>query len=145
MTKYITQERARYWPITSELMAQYKDGSHTGKYGGNLHWKDQHAQYHRDGDKPAIISRDGTLEWYQRHLLHRDGDKPAIIQANGALVWYQNNLVHRSHGPAIIYSDGKREWCINNKNITLEVNEWLAGEEWHGTPEQIAEFQLRFS
>ena len=41
MITYAEKERARHWPITSELMAQYRDGSHTGK------------------------GRNGTLFWYQ--------------------------------------------------------------------------------
>ena len=144
MTKYIDQERAKYWPVSPELMVQYDDGSHTEKDRyGDLIWK-KNGKLHRDGDKPARIDRDGHLVWYQNGLYHRDGDKPATIWADGTLEWFQNNLRHRFSGPAVIYASDKLEWWINYENITKEVNEWLAGEEWQGTPEQIFEFQLRF-
>lgn len=145
MTKYITQERARYWPVSRKLMAQYWDGTHTKKDSIGLNWLNQNGLPHRDGDKPAWISRHGTLEWFQNGKLHRDGDKPARIDANGALTWCQNSQWHRSCGPAEINPDGYLAWWINHEEITHEVKKWLGRKRWHGTPEQIAEFQLRFT
>ena len=144
MTKYIDQERAKYWPVSPELMAQYKDGSHTEKSRHGLYWRNQNGQLHRDSDLPAKIWADGTIQWFQNGQLHHDGDKPAWIDAYGRLEWWQNGKTHRFCGPAVIYHDDTLEWVIYDKNITKEVNEWLAGEEWRGTPEQIFEFQLRF-
>ena len=145
MTKYIKQERARYWHVSPELLAQYKDGTNTttDKYG--LYWRNKNGQFHRDGDLPAYIGRNGTLQWYQNGKWHRDGDKPAIIYPEGGLRWYQNGQYHRLHGPAVIRLNGTLEWWINHKHSTQEVNAWLDGKEWRGTPEQIFEFQLRFS
>lgn len=143
MSNYAKKERAKYWPVSPELLAQYNDGSHTKNTGGTLVWC-QNGQQHRDGDKPAVIGSNGDLFWLQNNNLHRDGDKPAWIWSNGTLQWWQNGKYHRICGPAIIWSNGKKAWCINNKNITQEVNDWLAGEEWQGTPEQIVEFQSRF-
>jgi hypothetical protein len=144
MKKYIATERAKYWPVSKELMAQYKDGSHTyGSKDGTLIWE-KNGQWHRDGDLPAVIYPDGQLEWYQNGLVHRDGDKPAVIYPNGQLEWRQNERLHRLCGPAVIYSNGKLGWLINGKNITQEVCAWLADTKWRGTLEQIAEFQLRF-
>jgi hypothetical protein len=120
MKKYIATERAKYWPVSKELMAQYKDGSHT--YG----------------------SKDGTLIWEKNGQWHRDGDLPAVIYPDGQLEWRQNERLHRLCGPAVIYSNGKLGWLINGKNITQEVCAWLADTKWRGTLEQIAEFQLRF-
>ena len=145
MTSDAKKERARYWPITPELMAQYRDGSHTQKdRNGNLIWR-QNGQYHRDGDLPAKIYADGRLLWCKNGKLHRDQDKPSYIGLNGILSWYQTGQRHRFGGPAWIASDDKLEWLINGENITPKVREWLAGEEWRGTPEQIVEFQLRFA
>jgi hypothetical protein len=176
MTRYNTQEREKYqnevkkyWPVASELMAQYTDGTHTDKSRyGNLYWKKnnqlhrdsdkpaavytdgslawyQNGLLHRDNDKPAVIHGDGSLGWCQNHQQHRDGDLPAIISASGTLEWWQNNHLHRLCSPAAIYANGTLEWWINDENITREVRAWLAGEEWQDTPLQIAEFQLRFS
>lgn len=144
MTKYTTQERAKYWPVSPELMAQYRDGTHNENDRYGLYWTNQECQRHRDSDKPALIWSDGTLIWYQNGQLHRDGDKPAHISADGGLWWCQNGQRHRFCGPAVIKPDGTLEWWINHKNITQEVNKWLDGEEWRGTPLQIFEFQLRF-
>ena len=135
---------SKYWPVSAELMAQYNDGSHNYKdcYGGVDWWKN--GQWHRDGDKPAVIASNGSLYWYQNGKRHRDGDKPAWIDADGKLLWYQNGLCHRSFGPAVIYPNGKLEWWINHEEITKEVRKWLNRKHWRGTPEQITEFQLRF-
>ena len=144
MITYADKERAKYWPVSPELMAQYRDGTHTEKdIDGNLFWM-QNGLVHRDSDKPARIDRDGSL-WWENVLPHRDDDKPAWISKSGELGWFQNGQRHRLHGPARIYPDGRLEWWINGENITQEVNAWLAGEEWLGTPEQIFEFQLRFT
>lgn len=145
MTSYAKKERARYWPVSPELMVQYDDGSHTEKDRyGDLIWK-KNGKLHRDGDKPAVISANGSLAWYQNNQLHRDNDKPAYIGRYGSLGWYQNDQMHRLCGPARIYPRGTLEWCISGENITQEVIGWINGEEWQSTPEQIFEFQLRFT
>ena len=144
MTKYITQELARYWPISRKLMAQYCDGTHTRKDRNGLSWY-QNNNWHRDGDKPAYIHADGSLEWFQNGELHRDGDKPAGIYADGSLFWYKNGQLHRFGGPALINPDGTLEWVIYDENITPEVRKWLNKKRWRGTTEQIVEFQLRFT
>ena len=142
--KYWQNEHKKYWPVSPELLAQYKDGSHTmqNKYG--LYWENKNGEWHRDGDKPAILDALGYLAWLQNGKLHRDGDNPAKIWPDGTLEWWQNDKRHRFRGPAIIRADGRLEWVIYDENITQEVNEWLGSEEWQGTPEQIVEFQLRF-
>lgn len=145
MKRYIEQERAKWWPVSSELMAQYCDGSHTDITDFNaLVWLDQNGKQHRDGDRPAYIGANSGLYWYQNDLSHRDGDRPSSIGVDGSLVWSQNGQTHRICGPAVIYDD-KFLWVIYDEDITLEVSEWLAGEEWQGTPEQIERFQRRFT
>jgi hypothetical protein len=143
MKKYAKQELAKYWPVSRELMAEYKDGTETRNAGGDLYWL-QNGLWHRDGDKPAVIRANGTLAWFQNNQYHRDGDYPAWIGADGSLAWWQNYQLHRSCGPARIFQHGKLEWWINDKNITKQVRAWLARKKWQGTPEQITEFQLRF-
>ena len=145
MSNYAEQERAKWWPVSPELMAQYRDGSHYYEdSNGALYWKNKNDRCHRDGDKPAYIGR-YILEWCQDGQQHRDGDRPAIIYAeDGNLFWCQHGQTHRLCGPAVIYGD-KLEWVIYDENITQEVNEWLAGEEWQGTPEQVERFQRRFT
>jgi hypothetical protein len=109
------KERDKWWPVSDELMASYKDGSHAKRYlDGSLRWLQNH-KLHRDGDKPARISGPGGLEWRKNGELHRDGDKPAEIFVGG-LYWWKNGLKHRDDDkPAIIYADGELEWCKNDK------------------------------
>ena len=63
MITYAKKELARYWPISPELMAQYRDGSHSvNDEFGYLGWM-QNDRLHRDGDRPAEIFLDGSLYW----------------------------------------------------------------------------------
>jgi hypothetical protein len=147
------KERAKWWPVSPELMASYDDGSHTKKeINGSLEWyknglkhRDfdkpalifangslawcKNGDFHRDDDKPAVIWWDGSLWWDKNGLSHRDGDKPAWIGANGILRWYKNHLQHRVLGPAVIDEKNKFEWWFKGEQIPVtsqdEYEEWL--------------------
>jgi|ERR1700691_615014 len=45
--------------------------------------------------------------------------------SNGTLQYYLNGLLHREDGPAIIRKDGRKEYWLNDENITEEVEEWI--------------------
>jgi hypothetical protein len=145
MNDYL-KERELWWPVSPELLASYRDGSHTNKYtDGSLEWcKD--GVYHRDGDKPARIYKDGTLVWWKNGKWHRDGDKPAMIYADGTLTWFKNGKQHRTTGPAIIHPNNKHRYWINGVDITKEVKSWLKTRKYKYpfTPEQQVEFVLTF-
>ncbi len=170
MNEYL-KERELWWPVSPELMAGYRVGSHNRKDAmGSLVWR-KNCLRHREGDKPARISADGTLEWYKNGLrhrdddnpamiwpsgrlewwknskIHRDGDKPAVIDANGILLWCKNGFLHRTTGPAIILPINEHEYWINGVNITKEVTSWLKTRKYKApfTPEQQVEFVLTFS
>jgi ribosomal protein L25 (general stress protein Ctc) len=170
MNEYLA-ERKLYWPVRAELMASYRDGSHTEEWAhvsliwkknsvfhrdgdqpaviykdGSLHWY-KNGQTHRDGDQPAVIYKDGSLHWYKNGKCHRDGDKPAVIVADSTLLWYKNGLRHRTTGPAVIYSNKKKEYWINGVDITKEVNSWSETRKYTVpfTPEHEVEFVLTFS
>jgi hypothetical protein len=146
MNDYL-KERELWWPVSPELMASYKDESHTEEWGdGTLTWLKK-GEYHRDGDKPAYIGANGTLEWWKDGAPHRDGDRPAWIYADGSLEWWENGLRHRITGPAIIRPNNKHEYWINDVDITKEVKSWLKTRKYKApfTPEQQVEFTLTFS
>lgn len=65
-------------------------------------------QFHRNGDMPAIIYDDGTMEWYRFGRRHRNNDMPAMINANGSQIWFKRGKLHRDDGPAVIipWNDG---------------------------------------
>jgi hypothetical protein len=69
---------------------------------------------HRDYDLPAVVWRDGTLDWYQEGARHRDHDRPAITLADGSCFWYQHGIPHRGNDqPAVVWADGTLEWYRN--------------------------------
>jgi hypothetical protein len=115
-----------------------------GATGTLIWWKN--GQVHRDGDMPAVILADGSLEWYKNGVYHRVGDKPSLIEATGSLQWYKNGKWHRLTGPAIIRTINKREYYIDGVNITKEVDAWLKTRKYTYpfTPEQQVEFTLTF-
>jgi hypothetical protein len=169
MNDYLKEHKI-WWPVSSELMASYRDGSQSITSDYELRWY-KNGFNHRDGDKPAEIYANGTLVWYKNDLVHREGDKPAYIGANGSLQWFKNHKCHRdgdlpaqiwSHGtlawykngerhrttgPAKISPNNKHEYWINGVNITKEVKSWLKSRKYKYpfTPEQQVEFTLTFS
>jgi hypothetical protein len=100
--------------------------------GLNKAWKDKEGRYHRDGDLPAVINKNGTMIFYQHGKFHRDGDKPAAVEIFGQikeLSWWKDGQVHRDNGPAVIssYSYGEKsiEYAKNDerlKRIIKDVN-----------------------
>jgi hypothetical protein len=169
MNTYLAEQELWY-PVSSELMASYNDGSHSKKYiNGSLEWV-KNGEWHRDDDKPAVIGAgglqawiknglahrdgdkpawiwdDGTLTWYKNGVHHRDGDKPAWIGADGTLLWYKNGLKHRTTGPAVIHPNNEHEYWINGVEITSEVKSWLETHQYTYpfTPEQQVEFTSTF-
>jgi hypothetical protein len=115
MNNYL-KDRDLWWPVSPELMASYKDGSHTTKFlNGTLFWY-KNDLLHRDGDKPAFIGSKGTLEWFKNGLRHRDDDRPAIIYADGTLEWWKDGELHRDGDkPACIHANGELEWFKNGQ------------------------------
>jgi len=51
--------------------------------------------------------------------LHRE-DGPAIEYSNGSKEWFLNNVRHREDGPAVEWYDGCKEWWIKGKFIYRE-------------------------
>jgi hypothetical protein len=62
------------------------------------------------------ILKDGTIEFMlDDGKLHRT-DGPAVIHSDGTREWYQNGVLHRTDGPAIESPDGIYKWFKNGKN-----------------------------
>jgi hypothetical protein len=81
---------------------------------GTVKFRNSARDLHRDDDKPAIIRRDGTLEWYKNGLPHRDGDNPARIDPNGDMRWFREGRLHRDGDlPAVVGVDGIEQWYKN--------------------------------
>jgi hypothetical protein len=169
MDDYLKQ-RDLWWPVNKNVIAGYKDGSHSKETAAkSLEWR-KNRKLHRDGDKPAWISPNDTLHWYQNGDPHRDGDKPALIWDDGTLEWFKNGKRHRDYdkpawigidatlewwkngerhrvtGPAVINPNNKHRYWINGVEISKEVKSWLKEKKyWYPfTPEQQVEFLLTF-
>jgi len=70
---------------------------------------------HRDKDKPAIITNDGSQYFYKHGERHRT-NRPAVTKINGTELWYNRGVRHRVGGPAVKYSSGTEEYWYNGKN-----------------------------
>jgi len=65
--------------------------------------------------------------------LHRE-DGPALIFSNGRKEWRINGKRHRTNGPAIEWEFGRKDWLINGKLHRLDgpAVEWNDGsKEWY--------------
>ena len=51
-----------------------------------------------------------------------------IIGSPSGIIYSLNGKIHREDGPAIIWSNGRIEYFVNDKNITEKVNKWLSGK-----------------
>jgi hypothetical protein len=82
------------------------------------HLNSEEGPLHRQ-DGPAIIYKDGSLQWWVKDRLHcLDG--PACINDDNKQWWVENRC-HRVDGPAIIKSDGCHEWWV--RGIKLNKNQ----------------------
>ena len=87
---------------------------------GDVFWLNAKGKLHIEGDQPASIFSNGTMEWYKNGTIHRSGDKPAIIEVIEVaslckiMEWFKNGNHHRDGDkPATIWSDGTMEWWEN--------------------------------
>ena len=56
----------------------------------------------------------GAVWTYKDGYLHNE-DGPAIIHSNGDKEWWFNNQRHRTDGPAVIRNSGRQEWWVNGR------------------------------
>ena len=75
----------------------------------------KNGELHRDGDKPAYISKFGAQKYYKNGEVHRDGDKPAFVYAMGES-YYVNGKLHRDGDtPAVVAKNGDMKYYKNGK------------------------------
>ena len=51
--------------------------------------------------------------------LHRE-DGPAIEYTDGTRNWIVDNKLHRIDGPAIVYANGDKQWFVDNNHYLQE-------------------------
>jgi len=107
------------------LIEKYEHPSYVNKTLGIYTYKNKYELYHRDGDRPAIISGNNSY-WFKDGYLHRDGDLPAIIRLDSEfnddftlkpkLEFWKNGQIHRNNDePALIWSDNKCAYFKNDR------------------------------
>lgn len=80
---------------------------------------------HRLGG-PAIQKKD-LEQWFLNGKCHRE-DGPAFIQYDhftygyngGFKLWYNHGGLHRVDGPARVFSNGSRDWVLNDNELSKE-------------------------
>ena len=84
---------------------------------GSLEWWNN-GKLHRVGDLPSVVNADGSMFWFQCGVCHRANDMPAKIMANWSRMWYKNDKLHRdSNKPAIVHANGSMEWWVRGKQV----------------------------
>lgn len=113
------------------------DGTKMWFFQGELHranapaiiWGDGSIEYieyglfHRlNGPARIIFGEDTSVqkEWWCRGQLHRDKDLPAIIHSNGYKEWWNYHKLHNAYGPAIEHCNGNKEWFLCGKPYSKE-------------------------
>ena len=72
-----------------------------------------------------LIIRHGCLIW-ENKTEEEDRDPtlgPSYICYDGYITYETKNKCHNPYGPAIIWSDGEKEYCLNGE--PLHFDEWL--------------------
>ena len=57
--------------------------------------------------------------YYSNGLLHRL-DGPAVVRSNGSKEWYKEGKLHRLDGPACEFFDGTKYWYFEGKLHRLD-------------------------
>ena len=60
---------------------------------------------------------DDRIEYYNDEGQKHREDGPAVEYSNGHKEWWMNDQLHREDGPAIEYSNGYKCWYLNGKLI----------------------------
>jgi len=119
-----TEEGAKEGAKAGDEKVQQETKSYKKTVNGNtMYYKDEAMKVLHREDGPAVVSADGTKEWYLNGKRHRAGSLPAIEEANdGDKAWYFNGQLHCEDGPAIEYAHGDDFWYLNGQ--LLSKKEW---------------------
>lgn len=85
---------------------------------------------------------DGTKIWTNEKREYHREDGPAIEYTNGDKEWFINNKHHRIEGPAYEEINGYKAWYINDKRHRIEgpARIWPSGKKaWWIKGEQVTE------
>lgn len=88
-------------------------------------WVDENGLEHNP-DGPALVTADGTMQWFRHGFLHRE-DGPAATYRDGSAYYFKNGRLHRDGGgPAVQSSNGDLLW--------YRRGEFIRGVNKYGQP-----------
>ena len=80
------------------------------------------AERHPSGGYDQVMTfADGSVSYLRGGALHCE-DGPAHVEPSGAETWLQNDREHRDSGPAVIFSNGAREYWLRGRRV--QKSEW---------------------
>jgi hypothetical protein len=62
-----------------------------------------------------VIDGNGTIRWYNDVGQYHRLDDPAVVWSDGCKEWWLNGKPHRLDGPAVIFADGTKAWFLNGR------------------------------
>lgn len=115
--RYFAKEKTTlFWCSVGRYVGQYVERNN------DQYWY-KNDLLHRAGDKPAVITADGSQYWYRNGEMHRSGDRPAIIRPDGTTVWCKYGERHRDGDlPAVIRNNGGQSWYKHGVFITSSLH-----------------------
>jgi len=123
-------------------MVHRTDGPALEYSNGDKHWYQNGKRHRLDG--PAVEFVDGTKHWYidnqkfteqeflagiilDRTQPSSSSESTMTTNGYGTKFWLNSKgHHHRTDGPAVEYTDGRKEWWVNGKQITQAEKEFLA-------------------
>ncbi len=69
------------------------------------------------------VHPNGNMYYQNEHGKRHREDGPAVIWKNGSKFWCINGKLHREDGPAVIYPDGDKVYYLHG--IPYSYEEWL--------------------
>ena len=62
-----------------------------------------------------VIDSNGTKYWFNKQGQRHREDGPAVVWSDGCKEWWLNSRPHRLDGPAVIFADGTKAWFLNGQ------------------------------
>jgi hypothetical protein len=86
---------------------------------GEIRFTKRNGLFHSFSDEPAVVSF-GKRMWMKDNYLHREGDQPAVIHHDGTMEWWLNGKLRRSEDkPVIMWANGSTGYCRGRVEIVV--------------------------
>ncbi len=105
-----------------EYWLQFEKNDPPNKIKDGIKYYNQDVVTSRAYDRPAEVGPE-YVKWLKNGKRHRNGDKPALIWKDGTKCWFQNGKLSRLNGPAYIDCVGREEYWINGTHFSSK-EEW---------------------